>query len=162
MTFAYGPASRKELVGVHPLVVRFAELTLEKSPVDIAVADGLRTIAEQREYVRTGVSKTLESMHLPQSDGLGRAVDLVPFIGGRKRWEWPPIYQIAAAANAAAHELQLGGKIRWGGCWEFIGTQQLVGAGPEVFEDMVEAYGARRRAAGKKPFTDGPHYELLL
>ncbi len=155
--FSFGPASRAELVGVHPKLIAFAEKTLALSPVDFSVHDGLRTEAEQREYVRTGVSQTMESMHRKQADNLGHAVDLVPVINGVKRWEWPPIYKIATAASIAATQLGLG--IRWGGAW--VQIRGLVQPTPEKMEDLVEAYGARKRAAGKKAFTDGPHFELF-
>lgn len=157
MTFALGQASRTELVGVHPRLIAFVERALKLSTVDFAVHDGLRTEAEQRRYVQAGVSQTMESLHRTQADGYGHAVDLVPFINGKKRWEWPPIYQIAAAASQAATELGLG--IRWGGCWQQI--RGLAHYAPADMEAMVEAYGARKRAAGKKAFTDGPHFELF-
>lgn len=157
MTHVFGKASLAELVGVHPLMVKFAHRTLELSPQDFSVHDGLRTLAEQRVYVANGVSQTMESLHRAQADGFGHAVDLVPFINGKMRWEWPPIYVIAAAAAKAAHELNI--PVRWGGCWERIDT--ITSPSAELMETMVEAYGARKRAAGKKAFTDGPHFELV-
>lgn len=155
--FRFGAASLKELVGVHPRLVTFAQRVLILSPDDFSVHDGLRTEAEQREYVRTGVSQTMESLHRKQPDGYGHAVDLVPVINGVKRWEWPPLHRIAAAASQAATELNLG--IRWGGAW--IQIRGLQNPTADMMEDLKEAYGARRRAAGKKPFTDGPHFELF-
>ena len=156
MAFSFGPKSRAELVGVHPKMVAFAERTLALSPQDFAVHDGLRTEKEQRVYVQTGVSQTMNSMHMKQADGFGHAVDLVPFINGKVRWEWPPIYVIAAAARQAALELDL--RVRWGGCWTDL--DQIVGDTPAAMEKAVAAYGAARRRAGKKAFTDGPHFEL--
>lgn len=156
MAFVLGAKSRAELVGVHPDVVRFVELTLKYSQQDFGVHDGLRTEAEQREYVRTGASQTMDSLHRKQADGWGHAVDLVPFINGKLRWEWAPIYVIAAAAKRSAKELNL--RIRWGGCWQDL--SQIKGDTPEDMEWAVEAYGAARRRVGKKVFTDGPHFEL--
>lgn len=156
MAFVLGAKSRAELVGVHPDFVRFVERTLQLSEQDFGVHDGLRTEAEQREYVRTGASQTMDSKHRKQSDGWGHAGDLVPFINGKLRWEWPPIYVIAAAAKKAAAELRL--EIRWGGCWQNL--SQIKGDTPAAMEAAVVAYGAARRRAGKKAFTDGPHFEL--
>lgn len=159
MPHVFGAGSRAELVGVHPRMVEFAQRTLAYSPVDFAVHDGLRTEAEQRAYVAAGVSQTMASLHRKQGDGWGHALDLVPVINGKKRWEWPPIYQIAAAASRAAHELAL--PVRWGGAWVQIGTDALRDPSPEDMAALVAAYGARKRAAGKPAFTDGPHFELI-
>lgn len=157
--FAFGAASRAELIGVHPRMIAFAERTLAYSPVDFAVHDGLRTEREQKAYVAAGVSQTMASLHREQDDGFGHAVDLVPVINGKKRWEWPPIYQIAAAASRAAHDLGI--LVRWGGAWVQIGTDELRDPSPEDMKRLVDEYGARKRAAGKPAFTDGPHFELI-
>lgn len=157
MTYSLGTKSRAELKGVHPDVVRFVELTLKYSSQDFGVHDGLRTETEQREYVRTGASQTMNSLHRKQADGWGHAVDLVPFINGKLRWEWDPIYVIAAAAKRTAAELNL--RIRWGGCWQEL--SQIKGDTPDDMERAVAAYGAARGKAGKKAFTDGPHFELV-
>lgn len=156
MTYSLGAKSRAELTGVHPDLVRFAELTLKYSAQDFSVHDGLRTEAEQREYVRTGASQTMASLHRKQADGFGHAVDLVPFINGKLRWEWPPIYVIAAAAKKAAAALKL--EVRWGGPWQNLSA--IPGDTPADMEKAVAAYGAARRKAGKKVFTDGPHFEI--
>nr|WP_316626979.1 hypothetical protein [uncultured Brevundimonas sp.] len=59
MPYVLGAKSRAELVGVHTDFVRFVELTLKYSAQDFGVRDGLRSEAEQRKYVRTGVSQTM-------------------------------------------------------------------------------------------------------
>lgn len=157
MTFALGPKSLAELTGVHPRIVAVVHRAIELSPVDFGVHDGLRTEAEQREYVARGVSQTMNSMHMKQADGYGHAVDLVPYINGKLRWEWPPIYHIAAAVRQAAVELKV--PLRWGGCWRQI---MDIPPGAAAMQAAVASYGAARRAAGKKAFTDGPHFELPL
>ena len=84
-----GYKSRRELLGVHPdmiIVVTTAITTLPKG-LDATVFDGLRTLPEQSENVRRGVSKTMDSKHLPQPDGYGHAVDVVPLIDGRLMWD---------------------------------------------------------------------------
>jgi peptidoglycan L-alanyl-D-glutamate endopeptidase CwlK len=151
MPYYLGKNSQKELVGVHEplpsIVVRALELTL----VDFAVHDGIRTLAEQREYVRTGVSHTMQSKHLQ-----GKAVDLVPYINGKLRWEWEPIYEVAVAMHRAACEFEH--KLRWGGVWDRI-FNDLEGTKPELLRREVEAYVDRRKKLGKEIFLDGPHYE---
>lgn len=84
-----GHRSRRELRGVHPdliIVVTTAIITLPKG-LDATIYDGLRTMAEQAENFKNGVSKTMKSKHLPQSDGYGHAVDVVPIIDGRLMWD---------------------------------------------------------------------------
>ena len=100
------------------------------------------------ELVRRGVSKTMESRHVT-----GHAVDLVPYINRKLRWEWEPIYVIADAVRTAARELDT--PIRWGGAWDRLLTEL-----DDTPEDIVQDYAERRRAQGRRPFLDGPHYEL--
>jgi peptidoglycan L-alanyl-D-glutamate endopeptidase CwlK len=150
--FRFGPKSRAELRGVDPALVSVVTRALALSTVDFAVHDGLRTLAEQREYVRTGVSRTMRSRHLPDAKGIGRAVDLVPWINGKLRWEWPPIYQIAEAMRAAALELAV--PIVWGGTWSRLDTTTEKPA--KLVADYVEV----RRRKGLTAFIDGVHFEL--
>lgn len=157
MTFTLGARSLAELSGVHPRLVAVVHRAIAITPVDFSVHDGLRTMEEQREYVKRGVSQTMNSMHRKQANGFGHAVDLVPFINGKLRWEWPPIYHIAAAVRQSAVELDV--PLRWGGCWRAIAD---IGPTAKDMERAVADYGAARRRLGKKAFTDGPHYELPL
>jgi peptidoglycan L-alanyl-D-glutamate endopeptidase CwlK len=156
MAYSLGAASLRELTGVRPDLISVVKRAIEITTQDFAVHDGLRTIEEQRRYVATGVSKTMNSMHMKQSDGYGHAVDLVPYINGKLRWEWPAIYPIAAAVRIAAQELKVG--IRWGGIWDDI---QSVAGDPISMNKAVQAYVAARRKAGKSAFIDGPHFELI-
>jgi peptidoglycan L-alanyl-D-glutamate endopeptidase CwlK len=156
MPYSLGAKSRAELKGVHPNLVCVVERAIKISEQDFSVHDGLRTEAEQRAYVKSGVSQTMNSMHRPQADGFGHAVDLVPFINGKLRWEWAPIYVIAAAVWQASRELCV--PIRWGGAW--INMAEIKTGTPAAMKAAVDAYGAARRKAGKKAFTDGPHFEI--
>ena len=112
MPFKLGTKSLKELEGVHPSLVAVVKRAIQTTTQDFTVFDGLRTIEEQKEHVRKGNSKTMNSKHLT-----GRAVDLVPWINNGPRWEplsaFPPI---AAAMKQAAKEL--GVPIVWGGDWK--------------------------------------------
>lgn len=148
-----GTNSRRELQGVHPKLVAVVERAIQLSTVDFGVHDGLRTEAEQHEYVKRGVSQTMNSKHLKQADGYGHAVDLVPYVRGKLRWEWAPIYSIADAVRTAAREV--GVRLRWGGCWCVLTDTD------DDPETLVRRYTERRIAQGRKAFTDGPHYELL-
>ncbi|HVM38339.1 MAG TPA: M15 family peptidase [Sphingomicrobium sp.] len=157
MAYSLGARSRAKLVGVQPRLVSVVERAIAITAQDFSVHDGLRTLAQQREFVRRGVSKTMASKHLRQGDGFGHAVDLVPFIGGQLRWEWKPIFVIAAAVFAAVREQQVA--MIWGGVWD-----RRVADLPDTpagLEAAVNAYVARRRGMGKTAFIDGPHYELV-
>jgi peptidoglycan LD-endopeptidase CwlK len=154
MAFVLGERSKAELIGVAPGLVALVELAIQITPQDFSVHDGLRTIEQQREYVARGASRTMDSKHLKQDDGFGHAVDLVPYINGRLRWEWPLIYPICRTVRAVALQHNL--VIRWGGVWD----RKL----NELVDDPVQevaAYVERRRALGQGAFLDGPHYELV-
>jgi peptidoglycan LD-endopeptidase CwlK len=134
--FTFGAASLKELKGVHPDLVAVVERAIAISSQDFAVHDGIRSVAEQQKLVSSGASQTMDSRHIS-----GHAVDLVPYVNGKLRWEWPPICVIADAVRVAANER--GTPLRWGGAW-----------------NVAAAYVARRRKMGLRAFTDGPHFEL--
>lgn len=164
MAYVLGKKSLAELKGVHPRLVDCVKIAITRTHQDFGVHDGLRTIEEQRRNVNSGVSKTMNSKHLRQSDGFSHAVDLVPYINGQLRWEWPPIFVIATAMAEAAHELNLG--LVWGGVWDKRFPEDFGNCSPKSLRSMVDGYVERQRnrllAAGKKPrvFLDGPHFEM--
>ena len=153
-TYKLGRKSRRELFGVHTDLVLVVSVAIYTTPVDFGVHDGLRQLFEQKEYVRTGASFTMNSKHLVQKDGYGHAVDLVPYINGKLRWEWPPIYQMARAVYEAAHHV--GVPLVWGGVWD----RNFLSLDPFNLEGELQAYAARRKALGKRVFLDGPHFQL--
>lgn len=110
MAYVLGSRSRERLQGVHQDLVRVVERAIQISPIDFTVIEGLRTVEKQREYVRAGASKTMNSRHIT-----GHAVDLAPWVGGTVRWDWPLFYKLAPAMKRAAQEL--GVAIVWGGDW---------------------------------------------
>lgn len=146
--FKLGKRSRKELEGVHSDLVAVVERAIELTVQDFAIHDGIRTLDEQKRLVERGASTTLKSRHIT-----GHAVDLVPYINGKLRWEWEPIYVIAEAVRFAA--IEQGIPIRWGGAWDRRLTDEA--AAPE---DIVLGYVTRRKNSGKRAFIDGPHFEL--
>lgn len=108
--FAFSKRSLKNLNGVHRDLVSVVCRALQLTKVDFVVIEGLRTRERQAELVRTGASQTMNSRHLT-----GHAIDVVPWIDGTVRWDWPPFYDIAAAMKQAAKELNI--PITWGGDW---------------------------------------------
>jgi len=158
MTWKLSRRSKNELLHVHPDLVDVVEYTLDISPIDFAVTDGLREKEEQRQLVRRGVSRTMKSRHLMGEDGYAHAVDLVPYINGKVRWEWAAIYELAEAVRKASLSLEV--PIRWGGVWDRrLGNLDVVHLG---LEGEVQDYSRRRREryGGKKVFLDGAHFEL--
>ena len=146
--FKLGKSSLRELDGVHPDLVAVVQRAIALTAQDFSVHDGIRTLAEQQQLVAKGASQTLDSRHLT-----GHAVDLVPYINGKLRWEWEPIYVIADAVRVAAQELNI--PLRWGGAWDIDFSMSS-----DSTEDLVALYVARRKAAGLRAFIDGPHFEL--
>jgi len=156
MEFKLGSKSRAELAGVHPDLVAVVKRALQLTAQDFAVHDGIRTVAEQKAFVAAGYSRTMHSKHLE-----GLAVDLVPWVGGKLRWWWPQIYQIAAAMQQAARALDV--PIRWGVVWDRRLNDLAPGmsdpaALPRALQAEGLAYNARHPGSD---FPDGPHYELV-
>jgi peptidoglycan LD-endopeptidase CwlK len=154
MAFIIGAKSRANLSGVHPKLASIVERAIRYTSVDFGVHEGLRTLERQKAYVLSGVSRTLHSKHLVQTDGYGHAVDLVPYIDGQLRWEWPAIYPIAWAVRKAALELDT--DLIWGGVWDR--TMRELGETPEAIKSDVGEYSKRHPGPD---FLDGPHYQLV-
>jgi peptidoglycan L-alanyl-D-glutamate endopeptidase CwlK len=150
MSFALSDRSRSNLTGVHPDLIRVVGRAITLTTQDFTVFEGLRTVERQRQYVARGVSKTMNSKHLKQPDGYGHAVDLLPWIDGGPRWEWPTIYPIAHAMREAARIEKV--DICWGGAWDC-----LIHETDQSMKDEVADYC--KRHAGPD-FIDGPHYQL--
>lgn len=149
--FKFGSSSEKELVGVHPPLVRVVRLALALSTQDFTVFDGIRTVTEQRKHVANGSSKTMKSKHL---DGL--AVDLVPWHNGKAVWDWDLIYPVAFAIDRAATQLGYASNIRWGGAWDR--TLADFGGTVEAYKQECRLYCQRHPG---KDFLDGPHFEWV-
>lgn len=154
MTYVLGAKSKRNLEGVHPALVRVVERAIALTEQDFSVHEGLRSLETQRKYLARRVTRTLKSKHLKQPDGYGHAVDLVPYVDGVLRWEWPLIWDIAAAMQTAAIEEAV--SLRWGGVWDR--RLNLLQQGPEGLRKEVEAYTVRHPGPD---FLDGPHYELV-
>ena len=75
------------------------------------VSEGLRSIEKQREYVRQGKSRTMNSKHL-----VGKAVDLYSLTMDRKKIDWNRFEELAELMFQVAREQ--GTEIVWGGNWK--------------------------------------------
>jgi len=156
--FHLSQKSLLRLEQVHPRLVEAVKGAIGLSPVDFTVFEGVRSMERQREYVAAGVSKTMESKHLVQDDGFSHAVDLVPIVHGKARWEIEPCIKIAEAMREAFDIGYGEWRLRWGGAWAVIADG---GSIKTSAENLLRAYVDRKRGAGQKPFIDGPHFEIV-
>lgn len=152
--YQLGNRSKQRLAGVHPDLVKVVEHAIYLTSQDFTVLEGLRTIEQERANVASGASQTMNSRHLPGPDGYGHAVDLAAWVGNTVSWEWDRYLPIADAMRRAA--LQVGVPIRYGGGWYTLTDLDSI----QAIKQATEAYSARRRAQGAKPFLDGGHFEL--
>lgn len=106
--FKFSQRSDTNLKGVNPDLVRVIRRTLELTPVDFIVIEGLRTQARQKELVATGKSQTMNSRHLT-----GNAVDIIPV---STTWNIEEFKPLLKAVKQAADEQGL--KLRFGINWK--------------------------------------------
>ena len=149
MTFRLSERSLDRLEGVNPILVAVVKRAIELTTVDFGVTEGLRTFELQRQYVASGKSQTMTSKHLN-----GDAVDLVAYIGSSVSWELNLYDDIADAMQAAAKEF--GVAIKWGAAWNVPDICEWEG----TMNHAMCHYIDERRGQGRKPFIDGPHFEL--
>lgn len=71
--FKYSKKSLDKLNTCHPDIQKILKEAIKY--YDITILEGVRTKERQEELVRTGMSKTMDSKHLAQSDGHSHAVD---------------------------------------------------------------------------------------
>lgn len=109
--FQLSGRSEHRLEGVHQDLQKVVRLAITLTEVDFGVTEGMRTVERQRELVAKGASQTMKSRHIT-----GHAVDLVAFVGGEVRWDWPLYSKLADAMKRSAQAL--GVPIAWGGDWK--------------------------------------------
>ncbi len=116
MSFKLKDLDIKRLHGVHPDLIRVVERAQELSKRRFKVLEGTRTRARQKQLVKKGASKTMNSRHIPAVNGFGHAVDLAPIVDGKVSWDWKYYYPLAGAIKQAAREE--GVEVQWGGDWK--------------------------------------------
>jgi len=151
----YGATSERHLAGVAAALVRVMRAVVAR--FDNSIWDGARTVAEQAENVRRGVSQTMDSKHVvgPGLRDLADAVDAYPF--PVRLPQAPPALLALSSTDRAAIAAytkdlarfyyfggyvlgtadQLGVPLRWGGDWN------------------------GNREVNDQKFDDLPHFELL-
>jgi len=111
----------------------------------------MRTLKEQQELVEKGASQTMKSKHLN-----GLAVDLMAYCGSRSSWELNLYDDIADAMSESARDVDV--PIRWGAAWTVSNIAHYQGGS---MEDAMNEYIDERRSQNRRPFIDGPHFELM-
>lgn len=153
--FRLSQRSLGHLQGVDERLVEVVKTAIQLTKVDFGVVQGLRTMEEHRKLVASGASQTMASKHLE-----GRAVDLMAYVGSRASWELNLYDDIADAVKESAKKVGVG--ICWGAAWVTkshpypMDIRDWDGS----MEDAMNAYVDLRRSQGRRPFIDGPHFEL--
>lgn len=155
MTFKLSQRSKDRLEGVHPDMAATVRQAIALSNIDFGVSEGVRTLGRQRQLVARGASQTLKSKHLLQEDGYGHAVDLFAYIDGNVDWTLSLYDDIADAMKEAASIT--GAKLRWGAAWQIDDITSWQGTMEEAMNEYIDL----RRSQGRRPFIDGPHFELM-
>ena len=154
MAFKLSNRSLGKLKGVNPLMIDTVKRAIEVSSVDFGVIYGVRSVEEQKKLYDAGRSQTMKSKHLLQQDGTAHAVDLMAYDGSDPSWDIVMYDDIADAMKEAA--IETGAKICWGAAWHINDIAEWSG----TMEQAMNAYIDLRRSSGRRPFIDGPHFQL--
>jgi peptidoglycan L-alanyl-D-glutamate endopeptidase CwlK len=116
----FSQTSSDKLATCEPELQRLFETVVNH--FDCTVLEGERTLEQQQRNVAKGVSKTLESKHIPLPGQKARAVDVAPF-----PLSWPNRATTSYVKDVCRYYYFggfvlgiaqiLGIKIRWGGDW---------------------------------------------
>lgn len=155
MNFRLGTISQSRLIDVQVDLARCVRKAIELTEQDFQVFEGLRELDRQRELVARGASRTLDSYHLRDGHGVGHAVDLVPFIGGKVQWQDEPCLAVTRAMHRAAK--MFGVPVTWGAVWDL----ELTKLNADDLDGEIDSYVARHvKDHGRKPLVDRPHFQV--
>ena len=149
MTFVLSQRSLSKMNGINNELHTVVCSAIKLSKIDFGVICGMRTETEQRALMEKGATQTMRSKHLT-----GDAVDLMAYVGSRGSWELNLYDDIADAMKESA--IQNGIGIRWGAAWNIPDIREWEG----TMEEAMNHYIDERRAQKRRPFIDGPHFEL--
>ena len=160
MSYKLGKRSLERLDGVDERMVAVVRYAIAVSKQDFSVICGLRTIETQRKLVASGASQTLKSKHI---DGL--AVDLMAYDANATpagRWELNLYDEIADAMAEGARNVGVG--VCWGAAWAtpYHAYPMDIRGWDGTMENAMNAYIDLRRSQSRRPFMDGPHFELIV
>lgn len=150
MSFAFSQTSSERLKTATPYLNKVFHRAIEITPIDFGIAQGGRTIEQQREYFRDGKSKInpdnydplvlpLKAKHIitPEYSKSG-AVDIYAYIP-HKGASWDKAHLCVIAGVILSIDKSMENKLRWGGNWDMDG---------EIISDQT--------------FQDLPHFEELV
>ena len=90
----FGATSKSNLSECHPSLISLAYLFLRRSPYDLGIHCGARTLQKQRLLIEQGKSWTLDSKHLPSqpadyttSRQVSHAFDYHIYVNGVIDWD---------------------------------------------------------------------------
>lgn len=103
---------------VHPKIKQLMLVAIKTSPIDFTIIETVRTIEQQKLNVAKGVSKTLKSRHIPDTNksGLCEAIDIAPC---NPIIDWKDIERfklLSKHIKQIANALKI--PITWGGDWK--------------------------------------------
>ena len=151
MTYKLGKGSLAKLEGIDERMIAVVKYAINVTKQDFSVICGMRTIEEQKVLVAKGASQIMKSKHID-----GMAVDLMAYVDGG-RWELNLYDEIADAMAEGAREIDV--PIVWGAAWSVPNIAQYSEGN---MEDAMNSYIDLRRSQGRRPFIDGPHFELVV
>lgn len=146
MAYKLSKTSTSRLQTCDPYIQKVISLAIEQSQIDFGVAQGSRTITQQRQYFNDGKSKVNpdnyeidvlphKAKHIVTDDfPMAGAVDIYAYVNGAS-WDAKQLCFIAGVIMSIDASLE--NKLRWGGNWDGDG---------EIMTDQT--------------FQDLPHFEL--
>ena len=151
MSYKLSQRSLDRLEGVDERLVAVVKQAITTTKIDFGVIQGMRTLEMQKALVAKGASQTMKSKHLT-----GHAVDLMAYIEGRGSWELNLYDDLADAMKEAGDTL--GVRLRWGAAWHINDLRKW----EYTMESAMNSYIDLRRSQNRRPFIDGPHFELVV
>ena len=122
--------NENKLKDVEPLLVGWLkqfekdyEYLFSKLKIVIVVTEGLRDLETQKLYVKQGKSKTLNSKHLKNANGLSQAIDLAFEENGKINWNDLKYWKLAGKHFKEYFD-KLGVSATWGGDWNKNGKTE--------------------------------------
>ena len=145
----FSETSKKRLATCDPYLVKVMNKAIELSPIDFGIAQGARTVEQQKQYFNEGKSKInpdnytieelpLKAKHIVTNDyPLSRAVDIYAWIPG-KGASWDSKHLLVIIGVVLAVDKMYENRLRSGANWDMDG------------EFMTD-----------QRFQDLPHFELI-
>jgi peptidoglycan L-alanyl-D-glutamate endopeptidase CwlK len=112
--YKFSSLSEQRLKSVAQPLQKIIRRAMQWQVIDFTVICGIRSIEEQKILVSKGFSRTLNSRHLPNKDGLSEAVDIAPY-----PIDWNDkhaFHRLAGIVQASAASFNI--ELRWGGDWD--------------------------------------------